>query len=82
MGDRVVIWQAADGFNSCIILCILYWIKLHSLYARRTLIDALIKDIHWQRHSERGREMREKGEVRGKEGECLNWALSTITTPF
>lgn len=30
VGDGVVILEAADGFNSCIISCILYWIKLHS----------------------------------------------------
>lgn len=31
VGDRAVISQAADGFKRCIILCISYWIKLHSL---------------------------------------------------
>lgn len=66
VGDRVVIWEAADGFNSCIILCILYWIKLHS-FARVTLWLTLWLKTSTGRHAEPegGREMWRKGERNG-----------------
>lgn len=68
-GDRVVIAQAADGFNSCIILCVFYWIRLQS-FTRHTLIDIPIKDILWQIC--RGREV---GNMEGGRGKgCLEKA--------